>query len=46
MKDNYTSNPFKNDEFSKNHEECDYQNLITILKEISATIALLKKNFS
>ena len=43
MNENLTSNNIENDDFNLNTEECDYQNLITTLKEISATIVLLEK---
>tara|TARA_B100000123_G_scaffold237408_1_gene189171 strand:- start:458 stop:598 length:141 start_codon:yes stop_codon:yes gene_type:complete len=36
-------NDIKNDHSTLNTEECDYQNLITRLKDISKTIALLEK---
>ena len=43
MNQKFTSNDIHNDEFTHNNEEIDYQNLITRLKEISTTIALLEK---
>jgi len=43
MNQKFTSNDIHNDEFSHDTEEIDYQNLITRLKEISSTIALLEK---
>ena len=36
-------NDIKNDQSTLNNEECDYQNLINRLKDISKTIALLEK---
>ena len=38
-------NDIKNDESSLNNEESDYQNLITRLKDISKTIALVEKQY-
>ena len=38
-----TSNIIENDEFNQNSEESDYDDLITRLKEIKSTIALLEK---
>ena len=43
MGENLNSNNFKNDEFNKTAEASDYKNLITSLKEIKKTIALLEK---
>ena len=43
MNENLTSNNFENDEFNVNEQERDYQNLITRLKDIKKTIALLEK---
>ena len=43
MSGNLTSNNFKNDEFNLNTEGSDYKNLVTRLKEIKITIALLEK---
>jgi len=43
MSENSTSNNIENDEFNKNAEESDYRNLITRLKQIKSTIALLQK---
>ena len=43
MNDEFTSNNIENDESPLNTEESDYQNLITRLKEIKTTIALLEK---
>ena len=43
MNQKFTSNYIQNDEFTHDTEEIDYQNLITRLKEISTTIALLEK---
>ena len=43
MNENLTSNNIQNDEFSKNKEDSDYKELITRLKEIKLTIALLEK---
>ena len=43
MNQKYTSNDIQNDEFTHDNQDIDYQNLITRLKEISTTIALLEK---
>ena len=43
MNENFTSDTIENDDFSINPEESEYKNLITILKEIKNTIALLEK---
>ena len=43
MNGNYNSNNIKMDEFNKNTEDSDYKDLITKLKEIKSTIALLEK---
>jgi len=45
MNEQFFSNNIKNDEFSLKSEEKDYKNLITRLKEIGATIALLEKKY-
>ena len=43
MNQKYTSNDNQNDEFTHYSQDIDYQNLITRLKEITKTIALLEK---
>ena len=43
MNEEFTPDNINNDKFTLNSEEIDYQNLITRLKEISTTIALLEK---
>ena len=43
MSENLTSYNIENDEFNENTKEIDYNNLITRLKEIKSTIALLEK---
>ena len=43
MSENLNSNNIENDEFNLNNEECDYKDLISKLKEINSTIALLEK---
>ena len=43
MSENFNSNYIENDEFNLNNEESDYENLITRLREIKSTIALLEK---
>ena len=45
MSENLNSNNIENDEFNLHDEECDYRDLITRLKEIKSTIALLEKIF-
>ena len=45
MNENFTSNNFENDELILNTEESDYKNLVTRLREISSTIALLEKRY-
>jgi len=46
MSENLNSNNIENDEFTLNTEARDYENLISRLKEIRATINLLKKTIS
>ena len=43
MSENLNSNNIENDEFNLKTEETDYKDLITRLKEIKSTIALLGK---
>ena len=43
MGENLNSNNIENNEFNLNNEDCDYKDLITRLKEIKSTIALLEK---
>ena len=43
MSGNLNSNITENDGFNLNNEESDYKDLITRLKEIESTIALLGK---
>ena len=43
MSGNLNSNNIDKEEFNGNTEESDYKDLITKLKEIKSTIALLKK---
>ena len=43
MSGNLNSNHIKNEEFNQNDEDSDYKDLITRLKEIKSTIALLEK---
>ena len=45
MNDEFTSNNFENDESYMNIEDGDYKNLISKLKDINSTIALLEKNY-
>ncbi len=43
MSENLNSNNNKNEEFNLINEDIDYKNLITRLKDIKSTIALLEK---
>ena len=43
MSENLNSNNIESNEFNANTEDIDYKDLITKLKEIKSTIALLKK---
>ena len=43
MSENLTSNNIENDDFNLKNEETDYKKLITRLKEIKTSIALLEK---
>ena len=43
MSENLNSNNIENDEIKLNNEDSDYKHLITRLKEIKSTIALLEK---
>ena len=43
MSENLNSKNIENDEFNLNNEDIDYKDLITRLKDIKSTIALLKK---
>jgi len=43
MRENLNSNNIENDEFNLKNEDSDYKDLITRLKEIKSTIALLGK---
>ena len=43
MSENLNSNNIKNDEYNQNNENSDFKDLITRLKEIKSTIALLEK---
>jgi hypothetical protein len=43
MSENLNPNNIENDEFNLNNEDIDYKDLITRLKDIKSTIALLKK---
>ena len=45
MNDEFTSKYIENDDSTLNTEESDYKNLITKLKEIKTTIALLGKKY-
>ena len=46
MNENFTLDNIENDDLTETNEDSDYQKLITILKEISLTIALLEKTIS
>ena len=43
MNENFSSSNIINDEYVMNTDDSDYKNLITRLKEIRETIALLEK---
>ena len=43
MNENLNSNNLENDEFDLNNEDISYKDLITRLKDIKSTIALLEK---
>ena len=43
MSENFNSNNIKNDVFNLKNEDSDYKDLISRLKEIKSTIALLEK---
>jgi len=43
MSENLNSNGIENDEFNLTNEDSDYKDLMTRLKEIKSTIALLEK---
>lgn len=43
MNGNLNSNNIEKDEFNENTQDSDYKDLITKLKEIKLTFALLKK---
>ncbi len=45
MNEKLTSDNFEINDYILNTEESDYKNLITRLKEISATITLLEKKY-
>ena len=45
MSENLNSNNIENDYCNLNNEDSDYIDLITRLKEIKSTIALLEKTF-
>jgi len=43
MNEKFTSNNIDNEGLNLNTEESDYKNLVTRLRDISSTIALLEK---
>ena len=45
MSENFNLDNIENDEFDLKNEDIDYKDLITRLKEIKLTIALLEKTF-
>ena len=45
MSEDMISNNTQNDKTNLNNEDSDYKDLITRLKEIKSTIALLEKTF-
>ena len=46
MSENWNSNNNQNEDFNLNNEDSDYKDLITRLKDIKSTIALLEKTIS
>ncbi|KGF88271.1 hypothetical protein [Prochlorococcus marinus] len=46
MNDNFNSSKIKNYDNTLNNEESEYKKLLTVLKEIRETIALLEKTIS
>ncbi len=46
MSNNSTSNKINNQSNTVNNEESEYKKLLTVLKEIRETIALLEKTIS
>ena len=45
MEKKHTSNNIQNDDFPLNIQDSDYETLISRLKEITSTIALLEKQY-
>ena len=45
MNEKFTTNNIEDDDLTQNTEESDYKNLVTRLREISSTIALLEKRY-
>ena len=45
MNKNYTSDNINKNDIHINNEECEYENLINRLSEISSIITLLEKNY-
>ena len=45
MNEKFIANKIENDDLTLNTEESDYKNLVTRLREISSTIALLEKRY-
>ena len=45
MNEKFTANKIENDDLTLNTEESDYKNLVTRLRDISSTIALLEKRY-
>ncbi len=43
MNRSLNTNNIENNDYNSNDEQCDYEDLITRLKEIKSTIALLEK---
>ena len=43
MSENFNSDILENEELNQNYEDSDYRDLITRLKAIKSTIALLEK---
>ncbi len=46
MEDQYSSEELRGNQYSKNNQIVDYQNLLIRLKKIKESISLLETNFS
>ena len=45
MNEKFTTNNIEDDDLTQNTEESDYKNLVTRLREIISTIALLQNRY-